>query len=118
MPCNVAELGPFAPKRMETWPAARLMIAEGMKNGDILRGPPLSSALCSRSIVLKPPMPEAMKTPVSVPNPPSVGRSASRRANSDAAIAYWMKTSILRTSFLERNCSGSKSGTSPAIREA
>src|SRR5262245_64405779 len=47
---QVAEFGPLAPKRIDTWPAARLMIAEGMKNGDILRGPPSSNALCSRSI--------------------------------------------------------------------
>ena len=103
---------------METCPAARLMIAEGMKKGEILRGPPLSRALCSRSMVLKPPIPEAMKTPTSVPSPPFVGSPASRNANSDAAIAYWMKTSIFRTSFFDKNCNGSKSGTSPAIREA
>ena len=36
---HVARFGPLAPKRIETWPAARLMIAEGMKNGEILRGP-------------------------------------------------------------------------------
>src|SRR5205814_3171328 len=29
---QVAELGPLAPKRIETWPEARLMMAEGMKN--------------------------------------------------------------------------------------
>jgi len=26
---HVAEFGPFAPKRIDTWPAARLMIADG-----------------------------------------------------------------------------------------
>ena len=35
---HVAEFGPLAPKRIDTWPAARLMIAEGMKNGEIFRG--------------------------------------------------------------------------------
>ena len=55
---QVAEFGPLAPNRIETWPAARLMIADGMKNGEILRGPPSSSALCSRSMVVNPPMPE------------------------------------------------------------
>ena len=60
---QVAEFGPLAPNRIDTWPAARLMIAEGMKNGEILRGPPSSSALCSRSMVVNPPMPEAMNTP-------------------------------------------------------
>ncbi len=37
---HVAELGPLAPKRIETWPAARLMMAAGMKNGEMRRGPP------------------------------------------------------------------------------
>jgi hypothetical protein len=37
---QVARLGPLAPKRIDTCPAARLMIDEGMKNGEILRGPP------------------------------------------------------------------------------
>src|SRR6188768_3032704 len=31
-----AEFGPRAPKRMETWPAARLMMLDGIKNGEIL----------------------------------------------------------------------------------
>ena len=48
---HVARFGPLAPKRIETWPDARLMMAEGMKNGEIFRGPPSSSALCSRSMV-------------------------------------------------------------------
>src|SRR6186997_3600435 len=30
---HVARFGPFAPKRIETWPEARLMMAEGMKKG-------------------------------------------------------------------------------------
>src|SRR6266550_2393770 len=58
---HVAEFGPLAPNRMETWPAARLMMAAGMKNGEIRRGPPSSSALCSRSIVLNPPIPDARR---------------------------------------------------------
>ena len=60
---QVAEFGPLAPNRIDTWPAARLMMADGMKNGEILRGPPSSSALCSRSMVVNPPMPDAMNTP-------------------------------------------------------
>ena len=63
---QVAEFGPLAPKRIDTWPAARLMMADGMKNGEILRGPPSSSALCSRSMVVNPPMPDAMNTPTRV----------------------------------------------------
>src|SRR5829696_10293367 len=37
---QVARFGPLAPNRIDTWPAARLMIAEGMKNGEMRRGPP------------------------------------------------------------------------------
>ena len=42
---QVAEFGPLAPKRIDTWPAARLMMADGMKNGEILRGPALEQRL-------------------------------------------------------------------------
>ena len=56
----LAMLGPLAPKRMLTCPAARLTMLAGMKNGEILRGPPSISAVCSRSMTSKPPMPEPM----------------------------------------------------------
>src|SRR5438477_2477920 len=100
---------------MDTWPAARLMIAEGIKNGEIFRGPPSRSALCSRSIVVNPPMPEAMNTPTRGPSSGVIASSASSTANCDAAMAYWMKTSIFLTSFFSTNRSGSKCFTSPAI---
>src|SRR5678816_4919562 len=45
-----AEFGPRAPKRIDTCPAARLMMLDGMKKGEIFRGPPSSSARCSRSV--------------------------------------------------------------------
>ena len=60
---NLAEFGPRAPKRIETWPAARLMMAEGMKKGEILRGPPCIRLACSRSMISNPPMPEPIKQP-------------------------------------------------------
>src|SRR5512141_1965692 len=88
---HVAELGPLAPKRIDTWPAARLMIAEGMKNGEILRGPPSRNAWCSRSMVVNPPVPDAMKTPTRVSFAAVIGRPESAIAKSDAAIANWMK---------------------------
>ena len=115
---QVAEFGPLAPNRIDTWPAARLMMADGMKNGEIFRGPPSSSALCSRSMVVNPPMPEPMNTPTSRAFSGVIVSLASSIANCDAAIAYWMKTSIFLTSFFSTNCSGSKPLTSPAIRAA
>src|SRR4029453_17039793 len=92
------------------------MMAAGIKNGEIRLGPPSRSALCSRSIVLKPPIPDAMKTPVRVAHSGFTFSFASPMAKSVAAIASWMKTSIFLTSFLSTNWSGSKSLTSPAIR--
>ncbi len=112
---QVAEFGPLAPKRIETWPAARLMMADGMKNGEIFRGPPSSSALCSRSMVVNPPMPDAMNTPTRGLISGVTVNPASSTANWLAAIAYWMKTSIFLTSFFSMNRNGSKSLTSPAI---
>ncbi len=79
------------------------------------RGPPSSSALCSRSMVMKPPMPEPMNTPTSDAFSAVICSFASSMANCDAAIAYWMKTSIFLTSFFSMNCSGSKPLTSAAI---
>src|SRR4026208_396141 len=56
---QLARFGPLAPNRIDTCPAARLMMADGMKNGEIFRGPPSRSALCSRSMVVNPPTPDA-----------------------------------------------------------
>ena len=56
----VAEFGPLAPVRMETWPEARLMMVAGMKNGEMRRGPCSSRILCSRSMTSNPPMPLPM----------------------------------------------------------
>src|SRR6476660_5451195 len=112
---QVAELGPLAPNRIETWPAARLMMADGMKKGEIFRGPPSSSALCSRSIVVNPPIPDAMNTPTRGLISGVISTRESSIANCDAAIAYWMKMSIFLTSFFSMNASGSNPFTSPAI---
>ena len=86
-----------------------------MKNGEILRGPPSSSASCSRSMVVNPPMPEPMNTPTFGAFSGVIGSFESSIANCDAAMAYWMKTSIFLTSFFSMNCSGSKPLTSAAI---
>ena len=91
------------------------MIIAGMKNGEMRRGPLSSSVWCSRSMVANPPMPEPMKTPTLVALAGVICRPESSIANCDAAMAYWMKTSIFLTSFLSTNCSGSKPRTSAAI---
>ena len=44
-------------------PAAMFTMTAGIKKGEILRGPPCSRLVCSRSMISKPPMPEPIKTP-------------------------------------------------------
>ena len=61
---TIARFGPLKPYMIESWPAIMLMIVPGTKNGEILRGPPSSSALCVSSISGRPPMPEPMLTPM------------------------------------------------------
>ncbi len=57
------ELGPLAPKRMETSPEAMLMMSIGTTNGDT-RSTPLVRRTSSPSIsVVMPPIPEPMHTP-------------------------------------------------------
>src|SRR4029453_15992085 len=55
---HTARLGPRAPKRIDTWPAARLMMDAGMKNGEIRRGPPFRSSGGSGPMVETPPIPD------------------------------------------------------------
>src|SRR5208337_796515 len=114
----VASFGPLAPNLMETCPAARLTMAAGMKKGEILRGPPSRSAVCSRSITSNPPMPEPICTPTFSA---FSGVTWSRDifiASSEAAIAKWMKRPIFFTSFFSMKSKGSKLRTSAAIWQA
>jgi len=78
------------------------------KKREILRGPPFSMLLCSRSIMSKPPDAGAMWTTT---------RSGVLRSHLEpqcciglrgAADGEWMKRDILRASFFSMNCSGSK----------
>ena len=80
-------IGPLAPKRMETWPAARLASAAGMVNGDIFRGPPRKITSFSRSMVASPPIAEPMITPARSASPAPMAGPASARAISAAARA-------------------------------
>src|ERR1700728_65077 len=114
----VASFGPLAPKRMETWPAARLIMAAGIKKGEILRGPPSKSAVCSRSIMSNPPMPEPMCTPTRSSFSGVIFRVDILNASSAAAMARWMKRPIFFTSFFSMKLRGSKFLTSAAIWQA
>ena len=99
----VASFGPLAPKRMLTCPAARLMMAAGIKKGEILRGPPSSRFECSRSITSNPPMPEPICTPTRRPFSGVTARPDCFIASSDAASARWMKRPIFFSSFFSMN---------------
>src|SRR5450759_4771440 len=114
----VASFGPLAPNRMETWPAARLMMAAGIKKGEILRGPPSRSALCSRSITSNPPMPEPICTPTFSAISGVTWSCDIFIASSEAASAKWMKRPIFLTSFFSMKSKGSKLRTSAAIWQA
>ena len=94
------------------------MIAEGMKNGEILPGPPCISLMCSRSMISNPPMPEAMYTPTSSRSDCSGFHSAMRTAKSALARANWMKRPIFFSSFFSIQMNGSKFFTSPAILQS
>src|SRR5258707_4768 len=63
-------------------PEARFTIEEGMKNGEILPGPPFSSLPCSRSIMSNPPIPEETYTPTSSRSDSSRFQFAMRTAKS------------------------------------
>ena len=56
--------GPLKPNRIDTWPLTRLIRLAGMKNGLTRRGPRCSSSTAVSAMVLRPPMPEPISTPV------------------------------------------------------
>src|SRR5271155_498511 len=99
---------------MLTWPAARFTMVPGIKNGEILRGPPCSMARCSRSITSNPPIPEPMCTPTRSALEELILSPEWVIASWVAASAKWMKRPILRASFFSTKFSGSKFFTSAA----
>ena len=112
----VAEFGPLAFQRIDTWPDARFTIADGMKNGVTLRGPDWRSFLCSRSITSNPPIPLPTYAPTRGATSGVTSRPDIFIAYSLAASAKKMKRPILRTSLADTKSSGSKSVISPANR--
>src|SRR5215470_1110856 len=110
------ELGPFAPKRIETSPDAMLMMSIGMKKGETRSGPRSSRILCASSSELMPPMPDPMSTPKRPPSTRPVSRPESSTAMTEQAIAYLRYGSSRRASFLSTYFSSSKLRTSPAMR--
>src|SRR6266849_2513954 len=103
---------------MEMCPEARFTIAEGMKKGEILPGPPCSSLPCSRSMMSNPPIPEETYTPTSSRFDCSRFQLAIRTAKSAPARATWMKRPIFFSSFFSIQRKGSKPLISPAMRQS
>src|ERR1700687_2363477 len=103
---------------MDTWPEARFTMAEGMKKGEILPGPPLSSLPCSRSMMSNPPIPEEIYTPTSSRSDCSGFQLDIRTAKSAPARATWMKRPIFLSSFFSIQRKGSKFLISPAMRQS
>jgi len=93
----VAEFGPLAPLRIETYPEARFTIVAGMKTGKIRRGPCSRSVWCSRSITSKPPIPLPDIHPDllgDLGSKPSTRIRVVSRPQSAAAMATWIKRPI------------------------
>src|SRR6267154_1983017 len=103
---------------MEICPEARFTIAEGIKSGEILFGPPLRSLPCSRSMMSNPPMPDETYTPTSSRLDISGFQCACFTAKSAPARATWMKRPIFFSSFFSIHWKGSKFFTSPAILQS
>src|ERR1700719_4381822 len=99
-------------------PEARFTIAEGMKKGEILPGPPFSSLPCSRSMMSNPPVPEEMFTPTSSRSDCSGFHMDIWTAKSAPARATWMRRSIFLISFFSIQRKGSKFLISPAMRQS
>ena len=57
-------MGPLNPKRIDTWPDARLISADGMKKGLTRHGPRSCNVTDASKIPCRPPMPEPIITPV------------------------------------------------------
>src|ERR1700678_1952790 len=102
---------------MEIWPAARLAIVAVMKKGDTLFGPADINLLCSRSMTSKAPMPLPTYTPTCSASSFAMSSPACATANSEAASANWMNRPIFLISLRSIKSSGTKSLTSPAMRQ-
>jgi len=111
-----AELGPASPKRIETCPAALLIISFGTVNGLMRSGPGVLRTLIPVVIVSIPPIPDPMTTP------PRSGSSRSKSipecstASAAAQIPRRAKRSIRLASRAGMHTVGSKSFTCPPMR--
>ena len=108
--------GPFSPYLIDRWPEIMLMIEAGMKNGEILRGPPFNQLSCSASIVSRPPMPAPVTAPARSGSTLLKSIPESVTAWMPAANPYCMNSSMRRASFGVMYCVISNPRTAPPKR--
>ncbi len=111
-------VGPRTPSFIEMRPGAILLMSIGMKKGDSRSGPCSLITLVCCSMVVMPPMPDPMMTPMVSRFASVISKPESATASCAAIQANWAKRSILRASFLPMIAAGSKSRTSAAKRVA
>ena len=61
---TIAKLGPLSPYLIDRLPETILMIEEGTKNGEILLGPFSRKRSAVFSMVVRPPIPAPIATPI------------------------------------------------------
>ena len=119
---EVARFNPLIPWRIATCPAAIFTMAEGTKNGEILRGPSLLSFTAVSSMVVIPPIPEPIITPIRSGSTCCTGaacnsliKPACFKACAAAATPYCTKVSYRRASLAFMYKPISNPSTVPAI---
>ena len=85
---------PLAPRAMDTFPAAILLIILGTRRGSTFEGPRWISLWSAASIAGRLPIPEPTITPTRKGSSFSISIPASAIASFDAATAYWENNSI------------------------
>ncbi len=112
---TTVEFGPFAPVKIEIWPAAMSAIIIGISSGETRLGPfSIRTRICSSSEA-SPPMPEPTRTPMRSAFPSLIISFASSRASRAAATPNWAKRSMRLDSLRSMKSPGSKPLTSAPI---
>ncbi len=83
---TIARFGPLSPNMIDRLPEIMLMIAPGIMNGEIRRGPRLTNSLWLSSISGRPPMPEPTMQPIDSRLASVISSPESRIACTEAAM--------------------------------
>ena len=112
---TTAMFGPRAPRSIETIPGAMSTSAIAAANGDTRRAPSASSTRVVFSITSSPPMPDAIRTPMSGDSA-AMSRPESSAASRAAAMANCTCGVPRRASLEPKMAAASNPLTSPAMR--